>query len=182
MIVPVPMPFTWRGASAFCVLPGSAASTIVFWPRMLTTEMRAFLTATTIGVKRWVETSCAVAGRLRLMDRTAVANAITRARTVPGQRRWSRGGWVIDSGPSGDPYEAAAYDPFVTLVFETAGVDGYVGVPFWTDAALIAAAGIPTVLFGPIGEGAHAEVEWVDLDSLDRLRDVVVEVAHAWCA
>src|SRR5207248_8094215 len=43
------------------------------------------------------------------------------------------------------------------------GVSVQVGVPFWTDAALIAAAGIPTLLYGPAGEGAHAVVEWVDL-------------------
>jgi acetylornithine deacetylase/succinyl-diaminopimelate desuccinylase-like protein len=38
------------------------------------------------------------------------------------------------------------------------------------------------VLFGPAGEGAHAEVEWVDLASLDRVRDVVGRVAAEWCA
>ena len=37
------------------------------------------------------------------------------------------------------------------------------GAPYWTDAAFIAAAGIPTVLFGPGGDGAHADVEWVSL-------------------
>jgi acetylornithine deacetylase len=57
-----------------------------------------------------------------------------------------------------------------------------VGAPFWTDAALIAAAGIPTVLLGPVGEGAHAAVEWVDVASLDQLRALVVRIAHDWCA
>ena len=82
---------------------------------------------------------------------------------------------------SRDPYEAATDDPFVELVQRAAGVGEVVGAPFWTDAALVAAAGIPTVLLGPIGEGAHAEVEWVDLASLERLHDVVVRVVHAWC-
>ena len=82
---------------------------------------------------------------------------------------------------SRDPYEAATDDPFVELVQHAAGVRGVVGAPFWTDAALIAAAGIPTVLLGPIGEGAHAEVEWVDIASLERLHDVVVRVVRAWC-
>jgi acetylornithine deacetylase len=54
-------------------------------------------------------------------------------------------------------------------------------VPFWTDAALIAAAGIPTVLYGPAGEGAHAAIEWVDLASLERVRDVVLRTAVEWC-
>ena len=55
------------------------------------------------------------------------------------------------------------------------------GVLFWTDAALVAAAGIPTVLFGPAGEGAHAAVEWVDISSLERCREVYVAVAAAIC-
>ena len=82
---------------------------------------------------------------------------------------------------SRDPYEAAVDDPFVELVRTTAGADRLVGAPFWTDAALVAAAGIATVLLGPIGEGAHAEVEWVDIASLERLHDVIVDVARAWC-
>src|ERR1043165_6543737 len=40
------------------------------------------------------------------------------------------------------------------------------GVPFWTDAAVLSAAGIPSVLFGPAGSGAHAVEEWVDLSSV----------------
>jgi len=80
-----------------------------------------------------------------------------------------------------DPFETTSEHEFVQVVQRAAGVDDVVGAPFWTDAALIAAAGIPTVLVGPSGEGAHAEVEWVDLDSLQRLHDIVVEVARAWC-
>jgi acetylornithine deacetylase/succinyl-diaminopimelate desuccinylase-like protein len=80
-----------------------------------------------------------------------------------------------------DPYEADTQDEFVDLVRRAAGAEGFIGAPFWTDAALVAAAGIPTVLFGPVGEGAHAEVEWVDLASLDDLHDVVVQVAREWC-
>jgi acetylornithine deacetylase len=79
-----------------------------------------------------------------------------------------------------DPYEAAAGHPFVDVVLRAAGAAEPVGAPFWTDAALLAAAGIPTVVCGPDGEGAHAEVEWVDLDSLERLRDVVGRAAAEW--
>jgi acetylornithine deacetylase len=82
---------------------------------------------------------------------------------------------------SREPFEAPVDHPFVDLVRRTAGVDDVVGAPFWTDAALVADAGIPTVLFGPVGEGAHAEVEWVDLASLERLREVVARVAAEWC-
>jgi len=50
------------------------------------------------------------------------------------------------------------------------------------EAAHFAAAGIPTVLFGPAGAGAHAAVEWISLRSLARVRDVVRRVAAQWCA
>ncbi|HYP47740.1 MAG TPA: M20/M25/M40 family metallo-hydrolase, partial [Thermoleophilaceae bacterium] len=37
------------------------------------------------------------------------------------------------------------------------------GASYWADAAFIASAGIPTVMFGPGGEGAHAVEEWVSI-------------------
>jgi len=80
-----------------------------------------------------------------------------------------------------EPYEAPRDHPFVELVARAAGADEHAGALFWTDAALIAAAGIPTVVYGPAGAGAHAEVEWVDLASLDRVRDTVLRVAGEWC-
>ena len=56
------------------------------------------------------------------------------------------------------------------------------GAPFWADAALFAAAGIPTVVFGPVGEGAHADVEWVDLASAARCAETYLAVAAEFCA
>ena len=57
-----------------------------------------------------------------------------------------------------------------------------VGASFWADSALLAAAGIPTVLFGPLGEGAHAEIEWVDVESLERCVEIYGAVAGELCA
>jgi len=56
-----------------------------------------------------------------------------------------------------------------------------VGVPFWADSALLASAGIPTVVFGPSGEGLHSEVEWVDIDSLERCVRIYSAVAAELC-
>jgi len=56
-----------------------------------------------------------------------------------------------------------------------------IGVPFWTDAALFAAAGIPTVVFGPGGEGAHADVEWVDLEDVERTIEILLATATEFC-
>ncbi|GAA4510167.1 M20/M25/M40 family metallo-hydrolase [Brevibacterium yomogidense] len=64
---------------------------------------------------------------------------------------------AVDAGTSG------------AVSAERAGAEATVrGEQFWTDCALLAAEGIDAVLFGPAGEGAHAAVEWVDLDSLER--------------
>jgi acetylornithine deacetylase len=51
----------------------------------------------------------------------------------------------------------------------------------WMDSAILDEAGIPTVIFGPGGEGAHAAVEWVDLDDVEQCRDVYVAVAREFC-
>jgi acetylornithine deacetylase len=82
---------------------------------------------------------------------------------------------------SRDPFEIDPADQLVAAVSSAAGEAEVVGLPFWTDAALIAAAGTPTVLFGPHGEGAHAVVEWVDLASVERCRDVYLDVAKTVC-
>jgi acetylornithine deacetylase len=55
------------------------------------------------------------------------------------------------------------------------------GVPFWTDAAVLSAAGIPAVLFGPAGSGAHAAEEWVDLSSVRVCADIYLATAMEFC-
>ena len=42
-----------------------------------------------------------------------------------------------------------------------------VGMSFWTDAAVLGAAGIPTVLFGPGGAGLHGREEYVNVADVD---------------
>jgi acetylornithine deacetylase len=55
------------------------------------------------------------------------------------------------------------------------------GVPFWTDAAVLSAAGIPSVLFGPSGSGAHAVEEWVDLASAKTCAEIYLATALEFC-
>lgn len=83
---------------------------------------------------------------------------------------------------SREPFEVGETEPVVDAVRRASGASRVVGVGFWADSALLAAAGIPTVLFGPRGEGAHAAVEWVELDSLERCLDVYLAVAQDVCA
>jgi len=56
-----------------------------------------------------------------------------------------------------------------------------VGETFWMDSALLSSAGIPTVIFGPHGAGAHAVVEWADLDTVQQCADIYLAVAKAFC-
>jgi acetylornithine deacetylase len=83
---------------------------------------------------------------------------------------------------SRDPFEVAPEEPLVELLCRHAEEGEPVGVPFWADSALLAAAGIPTAVFGPRGEGAHAREEWVDLDSVERCARVLEAVARELCA
>ena len=56
------------------------------------------------------------------------------------------------------------------------------GVSYWMDAALFAAAGIPTVNYGPGGAGAHDAVEWVDIDSVVQCANVFANAAKMFFA
>lgn len=56
------------------------------------------------------------------------------------------------------------------------------GVSYWADSAFIAAAGIPTVLFGPGGEGAHAAEEHVSLADTAAVAGTLLGVAERFCA
>jgi acetylornithine deacetylase len=50
------------------------------------------------------------------------------------------------------------------------------------DAALLQAAGIETVVFGPAGQGAHADEEWVEVESVMQLAEALAETAAEYCA
>jgi acetylornithine deacetylase len=111
-------------------------------------------------------------------------------RTVPGERvevverqiREIANGAEVRTTFVREPFEVAQDELIVQSVLRHAGGPEVAGVPFWADSAVFAAAGIPTVVFGPGGEGAHAEVEWVDLADLERCKDVYFAVAAELCA
>lgn len=56
-----------------------------------------------------------------------------------------------------------------------------IGQMAWMDSAILSAAGIPTVVFGPGGEGAHAVVEWSDLEQVEQCAAVLTDVAKEFC-
>jgi acetylornithine deacetylase len=50
----------------------------------------------------------------------------------------------------------------------------------WLDSAILGRAGIPTAIYGPRGEGAHAAVEYVELDSVYRCAAVLADAVTRW--
>ncbi len=116
-------------------------------------------------------------------------------RTLPGETvelvenelREAAPGATIRATFSRDPLETPPDSPIVEVLARNATATlgappELIGVPFWTDAALFAAAGIPTVCFGPGGEGAHADTEWVDLEHVERLVETLLATVGEFCA
>jgi acetylornithine deacetylase len=83
------------------------------------------------------------------------------------------------------PYELDASHELPTALVAAARdaqVDApIIGMSFWTDAAVLGGAGIPSVLFGPTGAGLHGLEEWVDASSVLKCRDALVNLVRAFC-
>jgi acetylornithine deacetylase len=118
---------------------------------------------------------CVLTGERRTIPGETAEQVEEELRTIAGEA-------TLRIIASRDPLTSQPSHPFAELVRGIADAGDYTGALFWTDAALLAGAGIPTVLYGPSGEGAHAAVEWVSLTSLDRVREVVRRVAAEWCS
>ena len=58
----------------------------------------------------------------------------------------------------------------------------HTGMTFWTDAAILADAGLETALLGPIGAGLHSAVEWVDVQSALDLAEILADTAVIYCS
>jgi acetylornithine deacetylase len=82
-------------------------------------------------------------------------------------------------------YETPPGDPLPELLGAALGALGRparrAGISFWTDAAVLGHAGIPTVLFGPGGEGLHGPHERVRLDEVLACRDALAQLALGFC-
>ena len=85
-----------------------------------------------------------------------------------------------------DPFEVAPDAPIVRAVDRAASTvlgrpARHIGDTPWMDAALLQAAGIETVVCGAAGAGAHSDVEWVDLESVVKLAEILAETAVDYC-
>ena len=123
-------------------------------------------------------------------------------RTIPGETEAQVMGELeaIIARLSADPtFHATARAYFVRDAFEVSRDAGIVrtldraatkilgrepnkmGDTPWMDSALLKAAGIETVVFGPTGGGAHSSAEWVEMDSVAETAAILAETAVAFC-
>ncbi len=101
-------------------------------------------------------------------------------RTVPGFA------WELERGLCRDPWQAdrqsTIYRSVVARATTALGRPPLErGEPFWTDAQLLGRAGVPALLFGAAGGGAHAATEWADAASVRTLTDVLGGVIDDIC-
>ena len=85
-----------------------------------------------------------------------------------------------------EPWEVAP-DAEIVRVLQAASepvlgrTPAFVGDTPWMDAALRAGAGVETVVMGPIGAGEHSVEEWVDLDSVVQMAEILARAAIEYC-
>lgn len=85
-----------------------------------------------------------------------------------------------------EPFEVAAEADIVVAVSD-AGEEvlgeapPQMGDTPWMDSALLAAAGVETVVIGPHGAGAHAAEEWVSLQSVNELAQILAGATTRYC-
>lgn len=94
---------------------------------------------------------------------------------------------TVQTGLAREPFEISEDEPIVRTLWSHARATlghepGFGGASGWMDSALLAAAGIPTVVFGPGGEGAHAVVEWSDLTQMEQCVEILAAIAADFCA
>ncbi len=82
-------------------------------------------------------------------------------------------------------YEISRHAPIVETLGEayrcvTRSEPVFSGMYAWLDASILGRAGIPTAIYGPRGDGAHAAVEYVELDSVYRCAAVLTETVTRW--
>jgi acetylornithine deacetylase len=78
--------------------------------------------------------------------------------------------------------ETPVTEPIVQALLTAAGPGTSVTpVSYWADSAFLTAAGIPTVLYGPEGEGAHADTEWVSQTGTTTAAAVLTRLTRNFC-
>jgi acetylornithine deacetylase/succinyl-diaminopimelate desuccinylase-like protein len=117
-----------------------------------------------------------------LSDRVADIESVFR--DVKQARPDFRG--EVDVKLDREPFRAEGHEELLAAL-DTAATD-VIARPFeqqglnaWTDAALMQAAGIPTVLIGSAGGNFHAPDEWASISELAQLSNIVEGAVRRFC-
>jgi acetylornithine deacetylase len=114
--------------------------------------------------------STAVAEVQAILDALAREDATFRGRVAP---MFSRPAYEVP--PDHELPRALA------AAVERAGKEARItGASFWTDAAVLGHAGIPSILFGPGGAGLHSTEEYVNVADVITCRDALVELVSGF--
>lgn len=84
------------------------------------------------------------------------------------------------------PFEVSQRAEIVQALEKTAtavlgATPSFVGENPWMDSALLAEAGVETVVMGPSGGGAHSDEEWVEIESVIALAEILARTAIEYC-
>ncbi|HEX7485437.1 MAG TPA: ArgE/DapE family deacylase [Vicinamibacterales bacterium] len=133
--------------------------------------------------------SCRLQIERRTVPGETVDGAVSQVRGIVDRLAAQDSSFVADVRPffAREPFEIAPDAGIVrTLVAASSAVLGrqpaLVGDTPWMDAALLAAAGIETVVMGPRGAGEHSNVEWVDVETVIQTAEILARTAAAYCA
>ncbi len=103
-----------------------------------------------------------------------------RSRVPQFEGRFTRGYWARAlETPRATPIAQTLAESFSRI---TRREPVFSAQTFWTDAALLSEAGIPSVLFGPGGAGLHSVTEYVRLDDVRICAEVLAECARSFCS
>jgi len=78
------------------------------------------------------------------------------------------------------PQDHALPRALAAALARAGGTPRTTGASFWTDAAVLGHAGIPSILFGPGGAGLHSIEEYVNVADVVTCRDALVELVAEW--
>jgi acetylornithine deacetylase len=85
------------------------------------------------------------------------------------------------------PHEVAESEEIVQMLLKNAAeilekIPKIRAETFWTDCAALSSVGIPSFLFGAVGAGAHSANEWVDLESVVKLEEILFSTIKEFCS
>ena len=151
---------------------------------------RASLHASTIaggaGLSTYPE-RCTFTIERRTLPGESAELALREVREACERVRARRPGFRADVVPltAQAPSDVAVDAPLVRALAAALAAEGeparVEGLSCWTDAALLNAAGIPAVCFGPGDIAlAHADEEWIAIDDIERATRVLTRLLATW--